>query len=79
MANLKSAIKKIRVTARNRARNVEYKTKMRKLINEARAKKTPDAIRAAQSIIDKLSLKGIIHQNRAGHLKADLFKLSAKA
>ncbi|MFA4905668.1 MAG: 30S ribosomal protein S20 [Candidatus Margulisiibacteriota bacterium] len=79
MANLKSAIKKIRVTARNRARNVEYKTKMRKLINEARAKKTPDAIRKAQSIIDKLSLKGIIHQNRAGHLKSTLFKLSAKA
>lgn len=79
MANLKSAIKKIRVTARNRARNLEYKTKMRKLIIEAKAKKTPDAIRAAQSIIDKLSLKGIIHQNRAGHLKSTLFKLSAKA
>lgn len=79
MANLKSAIKKIRVTARNRARNLEYKTRMHKLIIEAKAKKTPEAVRAAQSTIDKLALKGIIHQNRAGHLKSTLFKLSAKA
>ena len=80
MANIKSAIKRIKTNERDRVKNVKYRSKIKTLI-----KKTTDAIEKkstdVQSIlketvkeIDTVTRKGIMHKNKAARVKSRLTK-----
>ncbi len=83
MAHHKSAIKRIRQTAKRRLHNRFYAKTMRNAIRDLRAEsKSGEAKKALPkvlSMIDKLAKKGYIHQNKAANLKSGLTKLTAKA
>ena len=83
MAHHKSAIKRIRQTAKRRLHNRFYAKTMRNAVRDLRAEnKSGEAKKALPkvlSMIDKLAKKGYIHQNKAANLKSGLTKLTAKA
>lgn len=70
MANTESAKKRIRSTERKRQRNQSYRSRVKTMIKHAEAaiasgKNVDEAIKAAQSTLDKAAVKGIIHKNNA--------------
>lgn len=72
MANHKSALKRSRQNAVRQARNKTTKTQVKSNIKKVMAaieEKTKEAaetaLKAAQSVIDKASKKGVIHKNAA--------------
>lgn len=76
MANIKSAKKRIKTSARNAERNKQYKTEIKTL-----KKKTEDALKANKpekdsilkffiSRVDSAVSKGIIHKNKAARIKS---------
>ena len=80
MANLKSAIKRVKQakkrTERNKAAGSEIKTAFRKA-GDALAAKSQDAkdlILKAISVIDKAVVRGIVHRNTAARKKSRLIK-----
>ena len=77
MANIKSAKKRIRVSERNRKRNLVYKNKVKKLIKAARSAKSDQAKKVSEAVkwIDKAAKKKIIHKNKASRWKSRLMKL----
>ena len=84
MANIKSAIKRIKTTARNRARNLGYKTNIRKLYKVAEksviavAADAGDKVKAAIKAIDKAVQHGILHRNTAARKKSRLMRKAKK-
>ncbi|KAB2904538.1 MAG: 30S ribosomal protein S20 [Anaerolineae bacterium] len=86
MANHKSALKRIRSSARRRARNRVYKSLTRTEVKKARLlvesgsdlKAAADQVRAAASQLDKAVSKGVIHKNAAARRKSRLMKRLAK-
>lgn len=82
MANHKSAIKRIRTSARRRIRNRVYKSQTRTAVKKARVAITSGAeietaieeTRLAVSQLDKAASKGIIHKNTASRTKSRLMK-----
>ncbi len=86
MANHKSALKRIRSSARRRARNRVYKSLTRTEVKKARQaldsgsdlKAAADQVRAAASQLDKAASKGIMHKNAAARRKSRLMKRLAK-
>ncbi|MBZ0309856.1 MAG: 30S ribosomal protein S20, partial [Anaerolineae bacterium] len=80
MANHKSALKRIRSSARRRARNRVYKSLTRTEVKKARQlvdsgsdlKAAADQVRSAASQLDKAASKGIIHKNAAARRKSRL-------
>lgn len=86
MANHKSALKRIRSTARRRMRNRVYRSKTRTEVKKARAvladgESIEDAIqqtRAAVSQLDKAVTKGVMHKNTASRSKSRLMKRLAQ-
>ena len=81
MANHKSALKRARQNAVRQARNKTTKTQVKnniKKVISAIEDKTHDvaitAFKAAQSVIDKASKKGVIHKNAASRKIAHLSK-----
>jgi len=80
MPNIKSAIKRVRVSLRQHDRNVAYKSSLKTSVKTARAALTEDPANAgapvlsAVSRIDKMSSKGIIHPNTAARKKSRLMK-----
>lgn len=81
MANIKSAIKRIRVSERQRLRNKAAKSAMKTAIKKyLQALEANDAETARQrlqkafSLIDKAAEKGIIHKNQAARRKSRLAK-----
>ena len=80
MANIKSAKKRIRQTAKRRRRNLAAKRAVKDSFKKAVAaiaKKDPGAkelIKKAVSIIDKAAQRGIIHKNKAARKKSRLLK-----
>ncbi|MGB8700617.1 MAG: 30S ribosomal protein S20 [Thermosynechococcaceae cyanobacterium] len=86
MANIKSAIKRIQVSERNRLRNKSYKTAvktlMKKYFEAARqyaADPTPEQMTVVQermalaySKIDKAVKRGVLHTNNGARKKARL-------
>lgn len=81
MANLKSAIKRVRVNEERRERNKAIKSRMRNQIkavealieaNDAENAKT--AYQTAARTIDKAVQKGVIHKNNGNRNKARLAK-----
>jgi small subunit ribosomal protein S20 len=81
MANTKSAIKNIRKTATQTARNQRIKTRLKTLnkkVAAAAASGDKDAAKTAAiafvSVLDKAAKSKIIHQNAASRLKSSCAK-----
>jgi small subunit ribosomal protein S20 len=81
LANIRSAIKRIRSSARKRERNRVFRSRSRTLINKTRRLiaegKIEEAREEAQLAIvalDKAAQKGIIHKNKAARTKSRLMK-----
>lgn len=78
MANIKSSKKNILINARNRARNLHFRTRMKnaiKVAKEAIETQLPDRetiLRNALRIIDKTASKGIITKKAAASKKSKL-------
>lgn len=83
LANIKSALKRIRSSEKKRQRNRifrssarTYTKKARQLITEqGKTEESQAAVRQAISALDKAAQKGIIHKNNAARRKARLMKL----
>ncbi|MCI5816348.1 30S ribosomal protein S20 [Ruminococcus sp.] len=79
MANIKSAIKRVKVNkvkaAANKARKSELKTVLKKanLAAESGANKE-EAIKAAIKRVDQACAKGLLHKNCAARKKSQLAK-----
>ena len=82
MAHHKSAIKRIRQTAKRRISNRYYAKTMRNAIRDLRAETASadakKALPAVLSAIDKMAKRGYIHQNKAANLKSGLAGKIAK-
>ncbi|WP_163537804.1 30S ribosomal protein S20 [Gracilibacillus sp. YIM 98692] len=82
MANIKSAIKRVRLNADAREHNQSIKTDMRSHIKKVEslvANKDADnakqALNTAVQKIDKAVQKGLVHQNKGNRQKSRLSKL----
>jgi small subunit ribosomal protein S20 len=84
LANLKSAIKRMRQNPKRHARNRYFTARARTLVKKARvemAGNTADARQAtleAISALDKAAEKGILHKNNASRRKARLMRRLAQ-
>ncbi|MBI5701199.1 30S ribosomal protein S20 [Candidatus Saganbacteria bacterium] len=79
MANIKSAIKRIRTSKRDRLKNLSYKGKIKKAVKAAIASKKAEDIRTAIKWLDKAASKNVVHKNLASRKKSRLMRLiSAK-
>tara|TARA_B100000131_G_scaffold199039_1_gene191225 strand:+ start:179 stop:430 length:252 start_codon:yes stop_codon:yes gene_type:complete len=78
MANHKSAIKRIRSSKKkrllNRFQSKTTRNAIRKLRATTSSKEAKKQFPAVVSLIDKLSKKNIIHDNKASNLKSKLAK-----
>lgn len=88
MANIKSAIKRIKIAERNRLRNKSYKSAVKTLMKKYHsavesyaANPTPEglasvqvAMSAAYSKIDKAVKRNVLHRNNGARKKAGLAK-----
>ncbi|MCM3588867.1 30S ribosomal protein S20 [Mesobacillus maritimus] len=80
MPNIKSAIKRVKVSEANRAHNITVKSSMRTAVKKAEAAITTNdseakaAYAAAASKLDKAAAKGLIHKNAASRKKSRLMK-----
>lgn len=76
MPQHKSAIKRVRQNKKRRERNRINRSRMRTAIKKVFAEtdktKAEVFLKDAVSLIDKLSVKGIIHKNTAGRKKSQL-------
>ena len=83
LPNIKSAIKRVKVSEKKNLRNRMIKSAMRtsiKKFENAIAVGTCDAavLSATQGAVDKAASKGVIHKNAANRKKARLAKRLAK-
>ncbi|MEP7294428.1 MAG: 30S ribosomal protein S20 [Chloroflexota bacterium] len=81
MANHKSAIKRIRQTAKRELYNRAYRSRARTFVKKARtalesgnAKSAEEATRLAIQELDKTASKGVIHKRNAARRKSRLMK-----
>jgi small subunit ribosomal protein S20 len=81
LANIKSAIKRIRSSERRRKINQLHRSRARtlikkthKLIDAGEFEEAQVAAQEATSALDKAAQKGIIHKNRAARSKSRLMK-----
>ena len=79
MANIKSAIKRIRSSERRRVRNRIVRSSTRTLVKKARTainsgNPGEEAIQNALTALDRAASKGIIHKNNAARRKSRLMK-----
>ena len=78
MANIKSALKRIRSSARKRARNKPVRSALKTYVKSAQtqiatgSEESAEAVVRAISALDKAAGKGIIHKNQAARRKARL-------
>ena len=84
MPNIKSAIKRVKVTEKKNLRNRMVKSAMRTSVKKyatALAAGQADAalLGATQGAVDKACSKGVIHKNAANRKKARLAKAMNKA
>lgn len=82
MARHKSALKRMRSSARRRERNRRYRSMMKTAIKRVRSATTKEkgqaALVKAVSLLDSLAAKGIIHRNQAANQKSKLTRLVNK-
>jgi small subunit ribosomal protein S20 len=81
LANLKSAIKRLRSAERRRLRNRTYISGTRTVIKRARqlidsgdVEQAREAVSSAVRALDKAAEKGIIHKNNAARRKSRLMQ-----
>jgi small subunit ribosomal protein S20 len=79
MANIKSAEKRVLITAKKTARNKAVKTALKTTLKKADAALTTgenkeEAIRTAIKKVDQAASKGILHKNNAARKKSQLQK-----
>lgn len=74
MANIKSAEKRIRTSARKNSRNRRVKTRLRNVIKKHRAAPSAETLPATIAEIDRAAAKGVIHRNTAARYKSRLSK-----
>ncbi len=85
MANIKSAMKRIRVTKRNEKRNKGVKAVLKSQIKKAKALITEKKdgavalVRTAIKKLDKAASKGILHKKTVARKKSRLMKLLNKS
>ena len=84
MPNIKSAIKRVKVTEKKNLRNRMIKSAMRTNVKKfATALEAGQAdaalLNATQGAVDKAAAKGVIHKNAANRKKARLAKALNKA
>ncbi len=79
MANIKSAVKRIRQNRTRNLRNRQHRSQMRTMIkrfrallSEGKAEEAQELLPKVYSIIDKKARKGIIHRNTAARYKSRL-------
>ena len=79
MANIKSALKRIRSSERKRTRNKPVRTGLKTYVRSAQVQinthntdTTAEAVVHAISELDKAASKGIIHRNQAARRKSRL-------
>jgi len=80
VANIKSAIKRIKQNEKRRLRNRAVRTKVRgavKAVRAAEAQARPAAMLEAIRAIDKAVTKGVLHRNTAARRKSALARLAA--
>lgn len=80
MPNVKSAKKRVLVSAANNERNKAYRSALKTAIKkadvaiEAKDANASEAVKAAVKKIDQATVKGILHKNNAAHKKSSLVK-----
>lgn len=82
MPNKKSAEKRVQIAERNRQRNRAYRSSVKTAIKRAVSLKSAnapepevvEALRQAQSLVDRAVLKGILHKNKGARDKARLMQ-----
>jgi small subunit ribosomal protein S20 len=81
MPNIKSAEKRVKITAKRRLRNASAKSALRTSIKKFEvalathdAEKAQAALKSAIRTIDKAVTKGILHRNAAARKKSRLTK-----
>ncbi len=78
MAHHKSAVKRIRQTAKRRLANRYFAKTMRNALRSIRAtdqkSEATSAFPKLAALIDKLAKRGYIHKNKAGNLKSSVAK-----
>ena len=85
MANHKSAMKRIRQTARRYDRNRATRSRLRSRIKAFRAALSTDAGQADSllgpmiGLVDKAVQKGVLHRNKANRMKSSLTKAANSA
>ncbi|MDQ3172000.1 MAG: 30S ribosomal protein S20 [Acidobacteriota bacterium] len=86
MAKHKSAVKAHRQSVKKQIHNRELRSRLRSGLKKIRTALdsgdtagAKDALDAAFSLIDKMSAKGIIHDNAAGRYKSRLVKRATRA
>lgn len=79
MANTKSAIKRIRQSARKQERNQRFRSaartyikKTRRLVAEGKLEEAQEAACQAISTLDRAAVKGILHPNNVARRKSRL-------
>ena len=84
MPNIKSAIKRVKVTEKKTAANKMKKSEMRTAIKKTKASiaegtESAEALKNAQKTLDKAAAKGYIHKNAAARTKSRLAKAASNA
>jgi len=78
MPQHKSSVKRIRQDEKKRLRNRIHRSTMRTAIKNVRSAETKesalDEYKKTVSILDSMSVRGIIHKNKAANLKRKLNK-----
>ena len=80
MANTRSAIKRIRSSARKRARNTLVRSSVRTAVKKANSAvqgesaEGAEAVKRAISELDRAASKGVIHKNNAARRKSRLMR-----
>lgn len=83
MPNIKSAIKRVKVTERRRLSNKPVRTAARTYVRNARraidsgaveVPETQEALKKALSYLDRAAVKGVIHKNNAARRKSRLMQ-----
>ena len=82
MPQHKSAAKRIRSSARKRARNKADVTRIKSAVRKVRTAKdkagASAALKIAVKVLDQMAAKGIIHRNKAANQKSKLTKYVSK-
>ena len=79
MPNIKSAMKRVKVSKKKNLRNRMIKSGVKTAVKKYEAALTQEQLSNASSSLDKAASKGVIHKNAANRRKARLARKLAAA